>query len=239
MNLLPDQDLLAIQERIGHVFRDPRLLREALTHPSLRETSEVDYERLEFLGDAVLGLIAAEHLYERFPRSDEGELTRIKSALVSRTAMARLGRRLGLGDVLLLGKGMQSGRVPRSVTANATEAVIGAVFLDGGLEAARAFVLRHVREAIETVVKRQGRQNPKSLLQELTQRRALGLPAYRLLTVTGPEHGKLFEVCAVVGEREFTSCTGASKKLAEQRAARLALRTLEAELDGGDAAPAS
>lgn len=230
-----DPLLDAVEERIGYRFRHRSLLLEALIHPSLVDSAKVSYERMEFLGDAVLGLLAAEHLYRTFPESDEGELTRIKSTVVSRTTLSHIGRQLGLHEVVLLGKGMlRQGPLPKSVTANATESLIGALYLDGGLEAARAFVLQHISARVQKVRNRQPNQNHKSQLQQLIQRTSQETPVYRVLSESGPDHEKKFQVCAVVCQREFPPATGSNKKLAEQRAARNALQLLEAELDGSD-----
>ncbi len=219
-----------VEELLGHEFKDRRLLVMALTHPSAIETARVSYERLEFLGDAVLGLVASQHLYQRFPDLDEGELTRIKSSVVSRTSLSKIGRKLDLARYLRLGKGMQ-GAVPRSVISNCVESLLGALYIDAGYDTARRFVLEHLADSMLKVESGRGSRNLKSQLQHLTQKLGLGTPAYRLITAAGPDHERIFEVCAAVGERNFQSARGSSKKLAEQRAARLALRQLETETD--------
>ncbi len=226
------QALDHIEQTMDYGFTDRRLLLEALTHPSHRETADYHYERLEFLGDAVLGLIVGEHLFREFPGSDEGELTRVKSMVVSRAALAQVGRRLGIPDHVILGKGMLGqDSLPRSVVANSTEALIGAVYLDGGMEPARQFVLREMEPRIRRALQAGRSQNYKSLLQQLTQRQGSGTPTYQLLSVTGPDHEKTFEIAAVVENRRFPPSFGASKKIAEQKAAKTALRALESELD--------
>lgn len=225
------------QQLLGHRFTQPELLLEALLHPSMREQEHASYERLEFLGDSVLGLIVADLLFHRFPDSAEGELTRIKSMVVSRAALAGLGRRLRLGEVLLLGKGMQGQELSRAVIANATEALIGALYEDGGFEAARRFVLEHLGPRVERSVARRDSVNHKSLLQEFTQQLGHGTPTYEVLAVHGPDHERSFDVRAVLERRTFPTARGNSKKAAEQRAARIALRILESESDGKEPTP--
>ena len=230
--------LASMEQLLGRPFTDQALLKTALTHPSMRDFAKVSYERLEFLGDAVLGLVIAEHVYHRFPESDEGELTRIKSSVVSRAALAHLGKRLKIADHLLMGKGMHNqGPVPRSVTANATEAMIGALYVDAGFDPAKEFVLRHLGDLIRRSSTKRPASNHKSLLQLHTQRLALGTPTYEVLAVSGPDHERTFEMRALLNGRPFPSAIGANKKKAEQRAAKLALRILEAE-EKGLAAPA-
>jgi ribonuclease-3 len=228
----------SMEQLLGRPFRDRALLKTALTHPSMRDFAKVSYERLEFLGDAVLGLVIAEHVYHRFPDSDEGELTRIKSSVVSRAALAHLGKRLRIAEHLVMGKGMHNqGPVPRSVTANATEAMIGALYVDSGFDPAKEFVLRHLGDLIRRSSTKRPASNHKSLLQLHTQRLALGTPTYEVLAVSGPDHERTFEMRALLNARVFPSAIGANKKKAEQRAAKLALRILEAE-EKGLAAPA-
>jgi ribonuclease-3 len=229
----------SMEQLLGRPFRDRALLKTALTHPSMRDFAKVSYERLEFLGDAVLGLVIAEHVYHRFPESDEGELTRIKSSVVSRAALAHLGKRLRIAEHLVMGKGMHNqGPVPRSVTANATEAMIGALYVDSGFDPAKEFVLRHLGDLIRRSSTKRPASNHKSLLQLHTQRLALGTPTYEVLAVSGPDHERTFEMRALLNGRVFPSAIGANKKKAEQRAAKLALRILEAE-EKGLAAPAA
>ena len=228
----------AIERALGHEFADKELLGTALCHPSLVDVKMTSYERLEFLGDAVLGLVIAEHLYHRFPDADEGELTRIKSSVVSRAALAHLGKRLKICDHLAMGKGMQKqGPVPRSVVANATEALIGALYVDAGFVKAQAFVLAQLGDLIRRSSTKRAATNHKSLLQLHTQRLALGTPTYEVLAVSGPDHERTFEVRARVNGRSFPSASGANKKKAEQRAAKHALRILEGEEKGSPVAP--
>jgi ribonuclease-3 len=216
--------LKAVEGLLGHTFADEALLASALTHASIAETRLASNERLEFLGDAVLGLVTCEELFGRFPKSLEGELTRIKSVVVSRETCARVADRLGLVEHLSLGKGITAtARVPTSLAACAFEAVIGALYVDAGLEACRAFLAAHLDEEIDRVMAGEHRRNYKSMLQQYAQRDLGGTPHYELLDEKGPDHAKAFEVAVVVKGKRFPSAWGPSKKSAEQLAAREAL----------------
>ena len=229
---LPESALDAMERAVGHRFADRQLLITALTHPSMIDMTKVSYERLEFLGDAVLGLVIAEHLYQRFPDADEGELTRIKSSVVSRSALAHLGKRLRIIEHLRMAKGMhQQGPIPRSVASNATEALIGALYSDAGFATTQAFILQQLGDLIRrSSGTGRAATNHKSLLQLHTQQLGLGTPTYELLATEGPDHVRIFQVRTVLNGRAFPSASGASKKKAEQRAAKNALRELKAEV---------
>ena len=231
---VPASALAAMEQALGHVFADKTLLATALTHPSMIDVSKVSYERLEFLGDAVLGLVMAEHLYRLFPGADEGELTRIKSSVVSRTALAHIAKRLRITEHLKMAKGMHlQGPIPRSVGSNAAEALIGALYLDAGIAAAQRFVLGELGDLIRRSSTKRSASNHKSLLQHHTQRLGLGTPTYEVVSMQGPHHERVFEVRTVLNGRSFPSAIGPNKKRAEQRAAKNALRALEAEEVGG------
>jgi ribonuclease-3 len=229
-----DERLRACEETIGYVFRRPSLLRKALTHSSLKDAENPSNERLEFLGDSILGMIVSEHLYATLPDVDEGELTRVKSAAVSASMLSRCAERLGFAEFLRLGKGVATrARLPRSILANAFEAVIAAIHLDGGFPEARLFVLQHLLPRIEEVLEDRHSRNYKSLLQQVAQREYSSTPTYRVVAEEGPDHQKRFEVVAVVDGREFAPADGKTKKEAEQQAARQALRDLfRSEGDG-------
>jgi ribonuclease-3 len=221
------------EELLGHRFQDSRHLETALRHSSIADTRQQSNERLEFLGDAVLGLVICDHIFRRFDDLMEGELTKIKSGIVSRRTCAEVAIELGLPELLLLGKGM-SGRwdFPSSVAAAVFESIIGAVYLDGGLEPAREFILRHLGPRIERAVKLGHQFNFKSVLQQTLQQMGCHPPGYAVLDEKGPDHAKCFEVCVESGARRFESCWGPSKKEAEQQAALAALLELgAAELD--------
>lgn len=205
------------QEAIGYVFNKPELLRAALTHASSANSRLASNERLEFLGDAVLGLIVCERLYERFPEFLEGEMTRIKSAVVSRRTCAAVSRRLGLEAYLITGKGMST--VPSNMLADTFESLVCAIYLDGGFEAAREFVLKHLADEIDRVAEDTHAGNHKSVLQELAQREFGTIPNYHLMDEKGPDHSKCFKVAATVGQLTFPGAWGRTKKEAEQKAA--------------------
>jgi len=221
------ETLERIQELLGRRFRDVSLLADALTHASIASSRTRSNERLEFLGDAVLALLVCERLYHKQPAMLEGEMTKIKSAAVSRRTCAQIARALGLEEALRLGKGMLTHeQLPYSVPAAALEAVLGAVYLDGGLEAARQVLMPHLGPILERIERSGHQLNFKSALQQHTQRTLGESPVYLLLDERGPDHDKDFEVCVMVGGRRFPAAWGKSKKQAEQKAALHALREL-------------
>ncbi len=218
------------EERIGYRFRDRALLRCALTHASGAEHRLASNERLEFLGDAILGAIVCKELYLQFPRYLEGDLTKIKSVVVSRQTCAKISDAMGLQDILILGKGMaSSATLPASLLADVFESLVAAIYLDSGDEAVTTFVIRHVRPEIELAAKGETGGNYKSLLQQLVQREMGTTPTYPLLDEKGPDHSKCFQVAALVGKTRYTPAWGRNKKEAEQRAARNALSELTRE----------
>lgn len=209
-------------------FDDRSLLKRALMHASLARTRLESNERLEFFGDAILGMLVCEILYDQFPEDPEGELTRIKSAVVSRNTCAAVSQQLGLDEFLLLGKGLSTHEsIPASVVSAVFESLIGAIYLDGGLEAARRFVSRIMLPEIETAAESAHGRNFKSLLQQLAQKNFAETPVYRLLDEKGPDHSKCFKMSAVIGDRVFPAAWGTNKKEAEQRAAHNAVYQLE------------
>ena len=219
--------LESCQEIIGYTFKDPELLSLALTHASVAPNRVDSNERLEFLGDAVLGLVVCQDLYEQFGDLLEGEMTKIKSSVVSRRTCAIIAEERGISELLFLGKGMPGpDRLPQSVAAAVLESIIGAVYLDGGMSAAQRFVLECVRPFIEEAIATEHQRNYKSMLQQHSQRRWGTTPDYQLLDEKGPDHSKCFEVAVSIGGRHFTSAWGMSKKDAEQEAARRALGEL-------------
>jgi ribonuclease-3 len=221
----PVADLFeACQTQIGYRFRDIQLLEAALTHASGADHRLASNERLEFLGDAILGEIVCEQLFHRFPDQLEGELTRLKSIIVSRQNCARVSVEIGLGDYLILGKGMTTTPgVPSSVLAAVFEAMIAAIYLDGGRDVVEQFVLRTMSDSVEAAIAGETGGNYKSQLQQLAQREHGVTPHYRLVEEQGPDHSKSFRVAAEIGKRRFTAAWGRSKKDAEQRAAHNAL----------------
>ncbi len=223
-----DEKMLAdLEERIGYHFRDRSLLCTALTHASIADRRLVSNERLEFLGDSVLGLIACEHLFRWLPERLEGELTKIKSHVVSRQTCAEIARELQLDQCIVLGKGMgPRSTLPASVSAAVLESILGAIYLDGGLEAARNLVLRMIESRVEQASRSGHQFNYKSVVQQSMNSIGLAPPTYLVLDEKGPDHAKCFEVAVVSGDRRFPSCWGATKKAAEQLAALEALREL-------------
>jgi ribonuclease-3 len=223
-----DKALELCQKRMGYRFQDVRFLEAAMTHSSSADTRLESNERMEFLGDSVLGLVVCHHLYDRLPNSMEGDLTKIKSAVVSRRVCAQVAERLRLADTLKLGQGIENGEhLPRSLAAAVLEAVIGAIYLDGGFEAARGFILEHMGDVLQEAIDSQHQFNYKSQLQQYAQRFLNATPHYELLDEKGPDHSKCFEIAVVIGSQRFASAWGPSKKEAEQKAAKLALVSLE------------
>lgn len=232
---------LTAERILGRVFTRPDLLEQALRHASVSEDPLASNERMEFLGDSVLGLIVSERLYERFPSALEGELTKIKSAAVSRQSCAMIARTLGLDELLVLGKGMlvgagtsANGSLPVSLAAAVLESLIAAIYLDAGFEAARRFLLPLVDPLIERVAASGHQENFKSVLQQHAQQNGQGTPAYRVLDEKGPDHAKCFKVGVELAGRRFAACWGQSKKQAEQLAALAALRELEVVVESPD-----
>jgi len=217
-----------ISSILGYEFTDERLLVESLTHASSADDRLDSNERMEFLGDAVLGYVVCAYLFRTFPDLLEGDLTKIKSAVVSRKACAQISQQLGLGTMLSLGKGM-SGRhnLPPSMWAAVFESIIAAIYLDGGMDSAEQFILKHIRPIIDEMADSSHQHNFKSVLQHYAQRHMPANPAYVLLDEKGPDHDKAFEVCVDIASRRFGSAWASSKKQAEQDAALLALRELD------------
>jgi len=218
------------QEAIGYRFRQPDLLRSALTHASGANTRLASNERMEFLGDSILGMIACEAIFRRFPELEEGDLTKIKSALVSRRTCARFSRDLGLGDFLFFGRGIThaGSTVPMNMLADVYEALVAGVYLDGGYEVVRDFVMQQLEPEIEELDGTNG-GNFKSLLQQVAQREYSATPQYILLDEKGPDHSKCFKIAAVIGGHTYPAAWGPTKKEAEQRAAMNALAAVNGD----------
>jgi ribonuclease-3 len=218
------------EEVLGYRFKHPTFLREALTHASGANHRLVSNERLEFLGDAILGAIVCDLLFRKFPEYLEGDLTRIKSVVVSRHTCAKISRNLGFDEFLVLGKGMGSqDETPSSVLADVFESLIGAIYLDGGMEAAQRFIVQHIEAEIDLAVGGHGGVNYKSNLQQVAQRQFGETPTYLLLDEKGPDHSKCFKISAQIGRQRYAPAWGRNKKDAEQRAAMNALSQLAGE----------
>jgi ribonuclease III len=225
-------NLAELQTRLGYQFRDESLLRLALTHPSVaheQNAATAHNQRLEFLGDSVLGVILSRELYEKFPDADEGTLTKSRAKLVNRQALTECGRSLELNRHLILSRGEENtgGRERASALADAFEALLGAIFLDGGFDAARQFILHEFNAKFGELAALPGIDNPKGELQELLQSRSPSAPEYQLITASGADHDRDFE-CAVLHDGvELARGRGKSKKAAESEAALAALKILQ------------
>lgn len=230
-----DALLLSMQQNLGVQFRNPALLREALTHTSYvnENPCEVttDNERLEFLGDAILDFLVAEALFLRFPMAREGELTAMRAALVRTDFLARVARRLQLGSHLFLGRGEEAsgGRQRGANLCAALEAVVGAIFLDRGLDETRYLIHSLFGSAIDALGEAKTMRDPKSRLQERVQSQLHCTPVYRTVSESGPDHAKEFVVEVIVREQVLGTGSGSSKQAAEQAAARAALEALARE----------
>lgn len=233
--LVPAESIARAEQALGHTFRDRSLIAQALTHASVAEDRALSNERMEFLGDSVLGTIVAERIYHRFPDLLEGEMTKIKSTVVSRQTCAAIARRLGLDELLVLGKGMkQSATLPQSLAAAVIESAIAALYIDGGYTAAERFIGPHIDPYIERAAVSGHQENFKSVLQQHAQQHNMETPVYRVLDEKGPDHAKCFKVAVEVGSRRFESSWGQSKKQAEQMAALNALTELGLIHQGDD-----
>ncbi|MEK9160594.1 MAG: ribonuclease III [Patescibacteria group bacterium] len=215
-------------EKLGLPFRDLALLEEALTHRSYlneNRSSKAHNERLEFLGDAVLELATTRFLFDKFPKKPEGELTAYRAALVNTYSIAAVAQELGVNDMLLLSKGEKrdTGRARQIILANAFEAIVGAVYLDQGYDAAEAFLAKHLYPKLESVLEERSYQDAKSRFQELAQEHDGVTPKYKTLEETGPDHDRQFTVGVFIGDEEIAQGEGKSKQEAEQDAAKKGL----------------
>ncbi|MFH2051614.1 MAG: ribonuclease III [bacterium] len=232
-----DDNLPALERRLGYVFRDRSLLTNALLHRShihvTGQDREQSNERLEFLGDAVLGMVVNEELFHRFPDRSEGDLTKMKSLLVCGARLSEVAVDFDLGIHIRMSRSEAAtgGRQRSSILADTTEALIGAVYLDGGLEAAKGVIQRVVLGGSEKVLARRSLRNYKSRLQELIQARYKSPPRYKVIAVDGPDHDRQFQVVVMFEGKALGHGEGQNKKTAEQEAAREALEKLESDPD--------
>jgi len=229
----------ACQRAIGYHFRDLSLLENALTHSSIKGDGRPSYERLEFLGDSVVGLVISHYLYDLLPQCDEGELTRIKSMVVSTDGLADAARTCGLDRFLAVGRGLlMKEAVPKSLIADVFEGVAGAVYLDRGWESARLYVLDHLTPFVNRALNPESsQQNYKSVLQKVAQRDLGETPHYQLLGQSGAEHSRRFKVAAVLGSRRFPAAEAPTKREAEQAAAKIAIQMILLERGADDVSP--
>lgn len=225
---ISDETLRECEAVIGYTFTDRNILKHSLTHSSIAPTRGQSNERLEFLGDAIMGAAICDYLFETYPEYSEGELTRIKSAVVSRQTCAKMSNVLNFDRFLLLGKGLAiHERIPSSVLAAAFESIIAAIYIDGGWVAAKKFILDTLSDEVARVEETTHGQNYKSQLQQVAQKNFGETPAYRMLDEKGPDHAKCFQIAAAIGEQMFPAAWGPSKKEAEQNAAQHALESIE------------
>ena len=218
------------QERIGYRFANPRLLEAALTHASGADHRLASNERMEFLGDAILGAVVCERLYHQFPEYLEGDLTKLKSVVVSRQTCAKISQALGLKEFLILGKGMTTNPViPMSLLADVLESMIAAIYLDGGTEPASRFIDTYIGPEIELAAAGESEGNYKSLLQQFSQREHGITPTYHLLDEKGPDHSKCFKMTAQIDKQRFPPAWGRTKKESEQRSAHNAICAIHNE----------
>lgn len=229
---MPPADYEGLQREMAYAFRRRALLQLALTHPSIAHEQGAPMEtnqRLEFLGDAVLQLVLTQELYEKFPAFGEGPLTKARAKLVNRRTLAEHARHLGLGQYLILSRGeeLHGGRDRLSALADAFEALLGAVFLDGGFESAREFILRRFSAAFQRLDVIPILENPKGELQELLQAVSSEAPQYNVVSATGPDHDRIFECTVQHNGVELARGHGKSKKAAESEAAFAALKKLK------------
>jgi len=221
--------LAQCEEIIEYRFSNQQLLYAALLHASGADRRRDSNERMEFLGDSILGYVVCEQLFHRFPDFLEGDLTRIKSVVVSRQTCARISRDMGLEPLLIVGKGMSAGVTPPSLLSDVFEALVAAIYLDGGEAASREFIIRHMDPEIDAVAAGRQGGNYKSQLQQLAQREYGSTPVYQLVDEKGPDHSKSFKISAQVAGNRYEPAWGKNKKEAEQKAACNALVELRRE----------
>lgn len=224
-------EVAAVGQLVGHRFSDPTLLELGLCHRSVARSSDkggASYERLEFLGDSVLGLVISEQLYRDRPGETEGNLTKLKAMLVNETTLAQVGREIGLNAHIRVSPDEEraGGRDRNSIIADAFEAVIGAIYLDAGISPARQFILREIYSRRESIISDLAQRNYKGELLELVQARGNGVPKYDVVSEAGPDHDKTFHVIVTVAGEKVGDGSGQSKKEAEQKAAAMALEQL-------------
>ena len=223
-----EEEILAhLEAKLQHRFKDTKLAVQALTHSSAKDKDYPCNERLEFLGDAILGHVISEHLFNNFPGYEEGDLSTMKSIIVSAKTLSEQAHELQLDRVIILGRGLTEKRqIPRSILCNAFEALVAALYIDGGMDAAKKFILGNLKMKVDEILKDEHEKNYKSLLQDYAQRRVNAIPVYRVMKEVGPDHKKMFQVMVELDSAQYGPAWGANKKEAEQRAAKLALEQL-------------
>ncbi len=222
-------DIKNLEKALGYSFKTPKLITEALTHKSYKQP--YDNERLEFLGDAVLDLIVGEYLYKKFPKSDEGMLSKIRASLVNEEGFNKLAKHLNLGDYIYLSNAedKNGGREKASLLSNAFEAIMGAIYLESGLQKAQEIALGLLDKNYESITLDDLFKDFKTSLQEITQARFGIIPEYDVIAARGPDHKKEFEVAVIINDKEYARARGKSKKIAQQEAAKEAVSMLKKE----------
>ncbi len=222
-----------LERVVGHRFERPELAVQAVTHSSAKDRDLPCNERLEFLGDSILGHVVSEYLYQMFPDKEEGELSTMKSVIVSAKTLSALAYELEFDKLVILGRGLhEKPEIPRSILCNTFEAVVAALHLDAGFERAKGFVLSQIRRQADSILRDEHEKNYKSLLQDHAQRQLATVPTYTVLRESGPDHRKRFLVSVELGGRSFAPAWGDNKREAEQKAARAALLDLGLILEG-------
>ena len=220
-----------LEKSLGYQFKDEKLITEALTHRSYKK--EVNNERLEFLGDAVMDLIVGEYLFELFPKAEEGMLSKLRAALVNEESFTKLAKRLNLGKFLYLSPAEENnnGREKPSILSSAFEAVMGAIYLESGFDVAKKVALQLLKAEFPVITPEELLKDYKTTLQEITQAHFGVVPEYRLISASGPDHKKEFEIGVYIQDKEYAKAKGKSKKTAQQEGARLTIEMLKKELD--------
>jgi len=220
-----------LEKSLGYQFKNKKLITEALTHRSYKK--EVNNERLEFLGDAVMDLIVGEYLFHLFPKAEEGILSKLRAALVNEDSFTRLAKRLNLGKYLYLSPAEENnnGREKPSILSSAFEAVMGAIYLESGFEKAKDVALKLLKKEFPIITPEELLKDYKTTLQEITQAHFGVVPEYRLISASGPDHKKEFEIGVFIQDREYARAKGKSKKTAQQEGARLTIDILKKELN--------
>jgi len=220
-----------LEKSLGYQFKNEKLITEALTHRSYKK--DINNERLEFLGDAVMDLIVGEYLFHLFPKAEEGTLSKLRAALVNEDSFTRLAKRLDLGRYLYLSPAEENnnGREKPSILSSAFEAVIGAIYLEAGFEKVKEVALSLIKQEFPVITPEELLKDYKTTLQEITQAHFGVVPEYRLISAHGPDHKKEFEIGVFIHDKEYARAKGKSKKTAQQEGARLTIEMLKNELD--------
>ena len=223
--------IIELEKSLGYQFKDEKLITEALTHRSYKK--EVNNERLEFLGDAVMDLIVGEYLFHLFPKAEEGMLSKLRAALVNEDSFTRLAKRLNLGKFLYLSPAEENnnGREKPSILSSAFEAVMGAVYLESGFDTAKDVALKLLKTEFPVITPEELLKDYKTTLQEITQAHFGVVPEYRVINASGPDHKKEFEIGVYIQDKEYARAKGKSKKTAQQEGAKLTIEKLKKELD--------